>query len=137
MPGGDERGRCALVLGIAGPDPDLGEAELGASVPLAEAPAQAEELAASLAAYGYRDVLETPREPGSAADVAARLDVAMADPALVVVHLLTHGDPGRGQTVLYVLGPDGARIQPSVGEWLTRAEERGDDCGPVLFILDV
>jgi hypothetical protein len=29
------------------------------------------------------------------------------------------------------------RIQPSVGEWLTRAEERGDDCEPVLFILDV
>ena len=69
--------------------------------------------------------------------VAARLDVAMTDPGLVVVHLLTHGLLGRAQTVLYVLGPDGARIQPSVGEWLTRAEERGDDCGPVLFILDV
>ena len=137
MPARDKRGRCALVLGIAGPNPDLGEAELGASAPLTEASAHAEELAASLAAYGYRDVLETSMEPGSAADVAARLDVAMTDPGLVVVHLLTHGDPGRGQTVLYVLGPDGARIQPSVGEWLTRAEERGDDCGPVLFILDV
>ena len=41
------------------------------------------------------------------------------------------------RTVLYVLGPDGARVQTSVGEWLNRAEERGGDCGPVLFVLDV
>ena len=61
----------------------------------------------------------------------------LAEPGLVVVHLLTHGEQGRGQTVLYVLGPDGARVQPSVGEWLNRAEERGGDCGPVLFVLDV
>ena len=39
--------------------------------------------------------------------------------------------------VLYVLGPDGTEVQTSVGEWLNRAEKRGGDCGPVLFVLDV
>ena len=138
---GDLRGRCALVLGISGPDPGLGEVELGAPAPLAKAPEQAGELAGSLAAYGYRDVLEALGKPdggiAAAADVQARVDAALAEPGLVVVHLLTHGDQGRGQTVLYVLGPDGARVQTSVGEWLNRAEERGGDCGPVLFVLDV
>ena len=38
---------------------------------------------------------------------------------------------------MYVLGPDGVRIRPSVGEWLNRAEERDGDYGPVLFVLDV
>ena len=52
--------------------------------------------------------LRLPVAQGSAADVAARLDAAIANPGLIVVHLLTHGDPGRGQTVLDVLGPDGA-----------------------------
>ena len=59
---GGLRGRCALVLGISGPDPGLGEVELGAPAPLAEAPVQAGGLAASLAAYGYRDVLEALRK---------------------------------------------------------------------------
>jgi len=36
-----------------------------------------------------------------------------------------------------VLGPDGAEVPTSVGEWLNRAEKRGGDFGPVLFILDV
>ena len=138
---GDPRGRCALVLGISGPDADLGEVELGAPMRLAEAPVQAGQLAASLASYGYRDALEALGKPDggveAAADVQALIDTALAEPGLVVVHLLTHGDQGRAQTVLYVLGPDGARVQPSVGEWLNRAEDRGGDCGPVLFVLDV
>jgi hypothetical protein len=54
-----------------------------------------------------------------------------------VVHLLTHGQQGSGQGVLYVLGPDRAEVQTSVGEWLNRAEKRGGECGPVLFVLDV
>ncbi len=138
---GDPRGRCALVLGISGPDADLGEVELGAPMRLAEAPVQAGQLAASLASYGYRDALEALGKPDggveAAADVQALIDTALAEPGLVVVHLLTHGDQGRAQTVLHVLGPDGARVQPSVGEWLNRAEDRGGDCGPVLFVLDV
>jgi hypothetical protein len=73
----------------------------------------------------------------AAADVQGWIDAVLAEPGPVVVHLLTHGDQGRGQTVLYVLGPDGARVQPSVGEWLNRAEERAGDFGPVLFVLDV
>ena len=138
---GDLRGRCALVLGIRGPDPGLDEVELGAPAPLAEAAVQAGELAGSLAAYGYRDVLEALGKPdggiAAAAEVQERVDAALAEPGLVVVHLLTHGDLGHGRTVLYVLGPDGARVQTSVGEWLNRAEERGGDFGPVLFVLDV
>jgi WD40 repeat protein len=138
---GELPGRSALVLGISGPDPELGEPELGAPAPLAEAPAQAAGLADSLAAYGYRDVLEALPRPDAgivaAADVQGWIDAALAAPGPVVVHLLTHGDQGRGQTVLYVLGPDGARVQPSVGEWLNRAEERAGDFGPVLFVLDV
>ena len=134
-------GRCALILGISGPDPGLGEPELGAPAPLANAPAQAEALAASLAGYGYRDVLGATgnRDTGIAvaADVQVRLDAALAEPGLVVVHLLTHGLQGPGQGVLYVLGPDGAEVEPSVGEWINRAEKRGGDCGPVLFVLDV
>ena len=102
---------------------------------------QAEGLAVSLAAYGYRDVLKAPGKPdggvAAAADVQAWVDAALAEPGLVVVHLLTHGLQGRGRTVLYVLGPDGARVQTSVSEWLNRAEERGGDFGPVLFVLDV
>jgi hypothetical protein len=38
------RGRCALILGISDPDPKLGEPELGAPAPLANAPVQAEAL---------------------------------------------------------------------------------------------
>ena len=133
--------RCALVLGIAGPGLGLGEIELGRPGPLAVAPARAGELAASLAAYGYRDIREAVGNPGggieAAADVQELLDAALAEPGLVVVHLLTHGDHGRGQTVLYVLGPDGTRVQPSVGEWLNQAEQRCGDRGPVLFVLDV
>jgi hypothetical protein len=76
---GDLRGRCALVLGIRGPDPGLGEVELGAPAPLAEAA----ELAGSLAAYGYRDVLEAPGKPhggiAAAADVQAWVDAALAE----------------------------------------------------------
>ena len=103
---------------------------------------QAGALTVSLAAYGYRDVLEAMPKPGgdrvaAAADVQALVDAALAEPGLVVVHLLTHGCQGRGRTVLYVLGPDGVRVQTSVGEWLNRVEERGGDCGPVLFVLDV
>ena len=102
---------------------------------------QAGGLAASLAAYGYRDVLEALGKPdggiAAAADVQARVDAALAEPGLVVVHLLTHGLQGPGRGVLYVLGPDGAEVPTSVGEWLNRAEKRGGDCGPVLFVLDV
>ena len=72
-----------------------------------------------------------------AADVQARIDAALAESGLVVVHLLTHGLQGPGQGVLYVLGPDGAEVPTSVGEWINRAEKRGGDCGPVLFVLDV
>jgi WD40 repeat protein len=139
-PAGARDARCALVLGISGPDPGLGEAELGAPASLSEAPSQARGLAASLAAYGYRDVLETLGKSGAglaaAADVQEWLGAALAEPGLVVVHLLTHGDPGHGETVLYVLGPDGKRVRPSLGEWLNQAEERGD-LGPMLFVLDV
>ena len=137
---GDLHQRAALVLGIAGPDPGLGEPELGAPAALAQAPAQAGGLAASLAAYGYRNVLGTPGELGGVAgtaDVEACIDAALAEPGLVVVHLLTHGVQGKGRTVLYVLGPDGARVPTSVSEWLNRAEERAGDRGPVLFVLDV
>ena len=95
----------------------------------------------SLAAYGYRNVLEAPGRPNggvaAAADVQACVDAALAEPGLVVVHLLTHGAQGPGLGVLYVLGPDGAEVPTSVGEWLNRAEKRGGDCGPVLFVLDV
>ena len=102
---------------------------------------QAEGLAVSLAAYGYRDVLKAPGKPdggvAAAADVQAWVDAVLAEPGAVVVHLLTHGLQGRGRTVLYVLGPDGGRVQTSVNEWLNRAEERGEDFGPVLFVLDV
>ena len=55
----------------------------------------------------------------------------------MVVHLLTHGLLGRARSVLFVLGPDGLRVPTSVGEWLSWAEERAGDCGPVLFVLDV
>lgn len=94
----DLRRRCALVLGITGPDPGLGEVELGAPAPLAQAPVLAGGLAVSLAAYGYRDVVEALGKPvggvAAAADVQARVDAALADPGLVVVHLLTHGLQG-------------------------------------------
>lgn len=135
------RGRCALVLGFSGPEPGLGEPELGAPALLAEAPGQARGLAAALAAYGYRDVLRAPGKRDGpvavAADVQARIDASLAESGLVVVHLLTHGLQGPGQGVLYVLGPDGAEVPTSVGEWINRAEKRGGDCGPVLFVLDV
>jgi hypothetical protein len=138
---GDLYRRGALVLGIAGPDTGLGEVELGAPAPLAEAPVRAAGLAVSLAAYGYRDAVETLGKPvggiAAAADVQALIDAALAEPGLVVVHLLTHGLQGPGRGVLYVLGPDGTEVQPSVSEWLNRAEKRGGDCGPVLFVLDV
>ena len=61
------RGRCALILGITGPDLGLGEPELGRAWPLAVAPAQADALTASLAGYGYRDVRELPGNPGEVA----------------------------------------------------------------------
>lgn len=141
MPTGDRHRRCALVLGIPGPDPGLGEAELGAPAPLTQAPVQAGGLAVSLAAYGYRDFLGTlPRPDGdiaAAADVGAWVYAALAEPGPVVVHLLTHGLHGRSRTVLYVVGPDGGRVQTSVNEWLNQAEERAGDLGPVLFVLDV
>jgi hypothetical protein len=117
---GDLHRRCALVLGITGPDAGLDEAELGAPAPLAQAPVQAEGLAVSLAAYGYRDILKAPGKPdggvAAAADVQAWVDAALAEPGPVVVHLLSHGLQGRGRTVLYVLGPDGGRVQTSVNE---------------------
>ena len=95
----------------------------------------------SLGSYGYRDVLEALRKPGGdaaeAADVEGWVNVALAEPGPVVVHLLTHGERGRGQTVLYVLGPDGVRVQTSVNDWVNRAEGRRGDFGPVLFVLDV
>jgi WD domain, G-beta repeat len=133
--------RGALVLGISGPDPGLGEVELGAPARLAEAAIRAGGLAVSLAAYGYRDVLHRASKlndrVATAADVEVLLNSVLAEPGLVVVHLLTHGQPGPNQGVLYVLGPDGAKIPTSVGEWLNRAEIRDGDRGPVLFVLDV
>ena len=137
---GDLNRRSALVLGIAGPDPGLDEADLAVPSPLVQAPQQAERLAASLTAYRYRDVLAGSREPdgvAAATDVQVWVDAALAEPGLVVVHLLTHGLQGPGRGVLYVLGPDGAEVPTSVGEWLNRAEKRSGDFGPVLFILDV
>ncbi len=98
------------------------------------------ELAVALAAYGYQSVLGTVAKPvgvAAAADVQACVDTALAEPGLVVVHLLTHGSQGPGRGVLYVLGPDGAEVPTSVGEWLNRAEKRRGDCGPTLFVLDV
>jgi hypothetical protein len=74
---GDLHRRGALVLGIAGPETDLGEAELGAPAPLAQAPVQAGGLAVSLAAYGYRNIFEAPGEPdvlAAATDVQAWVD---------------------------------------------------------------
>src|SRR5262245_50435388 len=103
---GDPDGRCALVLGITGPEPDLGETQLDTPAPLAYASGRAEELAGSLAAYGYRDLLETLGGAMAAADDVQRsLDAALTKPGLVVVHLLTHGEQGQMPNVLHVLGP--------------------------------
>lgn len=133
--------RCALVLGISGPDPGLGEVELGVPARLADAAIHAGGLAVSLAAYGYRDVLQGVSKPNdyvaTSVDVQTVIDAALAEPGLVVIHLLTHGQLGPNQGVLYVLGPDGVETSTSVGEWLNRAEKRDGDRGPVLFVLDV
>jgi hypothetical protein len=82
------------------------------------------------------EALEKPDCAAVRADVKASVESALAEPGLVVIHLLTHGLNGK-QGALYLLGPDGEQIGTSVGEWLLTAEQRDGACGPVLFILDV
>ncbi|MYS85627.1 hypothetical protein [Embleya scabrispora] len=133
--------RRAPVVGVAG----AARADLGTEAPdalpqLAYAPEYARQIRELLhSAYRY-DPTESSGDPAGSAgalDEAVRT-VLGGGPGLAVVHLLAHGQRGRGSGGLYVVGGDGSRVDTAVDQWLVRLEDDEDEGAPtVLFLLDL
>jgi hypothetical protein len=101
-----------------------------------------EELAAALAELGYactpygRDDRDELSTSDLASAVRSHLEAAEAD-GILIVHVLSHGLPAKGDATVYVVGSDGEpRDDTDIARWLTTVENLPGR--PLtLFLLDL